>query len=386
MINYLDNAATTFPKPQAVYDETYRCMTRYCGNPGRGSHAMSLAAAKKIFECRSLLADFFGVDELERIIFTLNTTYALNAVIKGLVKKGDHIIISDMEHNAVFRPVWKLASEGIIEYDIFSSMINIPRRSPTLICAKIASLVRPNTKMVVCSHASNICSATLPLKEIGEFCRKRGILFVVDAAQSAGHYPIKVDDMNISALCLPSHKGLYGPQGCGVIVLGRNVTLDTLIEGGNGVNSLDGDMPSFSPERYEAGTMPTPAVAGLCEGVKAINEIGLKEIAEYESSLFISAREMLCNTPNVSIYAPSYAGPTLLFNLRGISSEALARELDSHGICVRGGFHCSALGHKTLGTSEDGAVRISFGIFNKQSDVENLGKALTRISAEQNIK
>ncbi|MBQ7383720.1 MAG: aminotransferase class V-fold PLP-dependent enzyme, partial [Clostridia bacterium] len=199
MISYLDNAATTFPKPRTVYSEVYRCMTRYGGNAGRGSHSLSLGAARKIFECRSAIADLFGVGELERISFTLNTTYALNTVIKGLLRRGDHVIISDIEHNAVFRPIYKAAAAGDIEYDVFSSMASSPRRSPTLICAKIASLIRPNTKMVICSQASNICSMTLPIKEIGEFCHRHGLLFVVDAAQSAGHYPIDVDGMHISA-------------------------------------------------------------------------------------------------------------------------------------------------------------------------------------------
>ena len=382
MITYLDNAATTFPKPQGVYDEALRCMTKYCGNPGRSAHSLSLEASKKIFECRSLLADLLGVNDIENIIFTLNTTYALNTVIKGLLRSGDHVIISDIEHNAVFRPIYKLAKNGVIEYDVFSSMATSNKACPTLICAKIASLLRPNTRMVICSHASNICSYTLPVKEIGEFCSKRGILFVVDGAQSVGHYPISVDEMKISALCLPSHKGLYGPQGCGVIALGRGVTLETLVEGGNGVNSLDGDMPSFSPERYEAGTLPTPIIAGLCEGIKAVNSYGIDHIREHEASLFSYARDKLCNIEGISLYLPSYVGSTLLFNMNGIPSETLARELDGHGICSRGGFHCSALAHRTIKTHPDGAVRVSFGIFNQQRDIDTLYKALTTIGKE----
>lgn len=384
MINYLDNAATSFPKPLSVYEEVARCMTRYCGNPGRSSHSLSLGAARKIYECRSLLADLLGISELERIIFTINTTYALNTVIKGVLKKGDHVIISDLEHNAVLRPIHKLSSAGEIEYDVFSSMLLSPRRSPTLICAKIASLLRPNTRMVIATHASNICSATLPIREIGEFCRKRGIFFLVDAAQSAGHYPIDVESMNISALCAPSHKALYGPQSCGIIALGKGITIDTLIEGGNGVSSLEPDMPLFAPERYEAGTLPTPIIAGLCEGIKSINSYGIPAIAEYESSLFTYALEALCNIPELSVYAPSYKGATLLFNLNGISSEELAQTLDSYGICARGGFHCSALAHKTLGTSDGGALRISFGIFNQKKDIDALARSLSSILSENN--
>lgn len=382
MITYLDNAATTFPKPQAVYDEVYRCMTRYCGNPGRGAHSLSLGAAQKIFECRALLADLFGVEDLERIVFTQNTTYALNIVIKGLLHHGDHVIISDLEHNASLRPIYKLAKQGVIEYDVFTSMVASQKQNPTLICAKIASLLRPNTKMVICAHASNICSYVLPIREIGEFCHRHNLLFVVDGAQSAGHYPIKVDEMNISALCAPSHKGLYGPQGAGVVALGRGITLDTLVEGGNGVNSLDGDMPDFSPERYEAGTLPTPAIAGLYEGIKAVTARGLDAIAQQEAALFEAARECLCNISGISLYAPSFAGATMLFNLHGLTSEALAHELNKYGICVRGGFHCSALAHRTLQTPDSGAVRVSFSMFNQLKDVDTLAKALSRISAE----
>lgn len=384
MIRYLDNAATSFPKPAAVYDEVYRCMRRYCGNAGRGAHSLSLGAAKKIFECRTLLSEMFGVGELERISFTLNTTYALNTVIKGLLRRGDHVLISDIEHNAVLRPIYKLAMRGDIEYDVFPSLANADRRSPTLICAKIASLLRPNTKMVICSHASNICSMSMPIKEIGEFCSRHGLLFVVDAAQSAGHYPIEVDGMGISALCAPSHKGLYGPQGAGIIALGKGISPDTLIEGGNGINSLDGDMPLFSPERYESGTLPTPAIAGLCEGMKFLREVSLDEIASHEAKLYILARERLCNISGISLYASKYVGSTLLFNMDGISSERLAGKLDSYGICVRGGYHCSALAHKTLGTPEGGAVRISLGAFNHDSDIDALCRALALISSKKN--
>lgn len=379
---YLDNAATTFPKPQAVYDEVMRCMTRYCGNPGRSSHSLSMAASRKIFECRELLASLFGVSELERVFFTLNTTYALNTVIKGVLKKGDHVIISDLEHNSVLRPIAKLCEEGVIEYDVFSSMVNAQRRSPTLICAKIAALLRPNTRMVICTHASNICSYVLPIREIGDFCRKRGIAFVVDGAQSAGLYPISVDDMSISALCVPSHKGLYGPQGAGAVILGKDILLDTLIEGGNGVSSLELGMPLFSPERYESGTLPTPAIAGLCEGIKYLSEIGIDEIHAHISSLFRCARELLCNIRGINIYAPSYVGSTMLINLDGIPSEQLAARLDSYGIAARGGFHCAPLAHKTLKSEESGALRISFSSFNTPRDVAILAKALLEISEE----
>ena len=382
MLSYLDNAATTFPKPAAVYNEVYRCMSRYCGNPGRGSHRLSLEASRKIFECRGLIADLTGVSDIERISFTYNATYAINTVIKGILKPGDHVIISDMEHNAVLRPIWKMSRDGIISYDVFSTMAADPKRSPTLICAKIAALIKPNTKMVICSHASNICSATLPIKEIGEFCKRHSLFLLVDGAQSVGHYDIDVDQTNISALCFPSHKGLYGPQGAGVIALGKNVSMDTLIEGGSGVNSLEGDMPLFSPERYEAGTLSTPAIAGLSEGVRKILSMPKHEIAEQEKHLFSIALSALLNIEDVTVYVPHHEGAVLLFNIGELPSENVAQALDALGICSRGGFHCSALGHKTLGTPKGGAVRISFGMFNKKRDIDALASAISKIKKQ----
>ena len=379
MLYYLDNAATTFPKPESVYNELSRCVRYYCGNPGRSSHSLSIAASEKIYECRDLLAGLFGVSDVERIAFTLNTTYALNTVIKGILKKGDHVLISDLEHNAVLRPIHKLAENGIIEYDVFSSLVDHPRRSPTLICARIASLLRPNTKMVICTQASNVCSVTMPIREIGEFCFKRGIFFVVDGAQSAGIYPINVDQMGISALCIPSHKALYGIQGAGAILFGRDTLCETLIEGGNGVNSLEFSMSIDPPEKFEAGTLPTPAIASLCEGIKTVSSIKIEEISRHEANLYKYARDKLCALKGISVYAPSFIGSNLLFNVDSMPSEMVSQMLSKHGICTRGGFHCAPLAHKTLNTPDTGAIRISFGIFNKEKDVDALLNSLNDI-------
>ena len=375
---YFDNAATSFPKPQAVPREVYRCMTEYCGNPGRSGHALSLAAAKKIFDCRCEISDLFGADSPEGIVFTQNTTHALNLIIKGLLKKGDHVIISDMEHNSVLRPIARLFEDGIIEYSVFSTRVLEKNRNSSLVCANIARKIKKNTRAVICSHSSNICSASLPIGEIGAFCHRHGLLFIVDAAQSAGHIPIDIKKMNIDALCAPAHKALYGPQGLGFAVIGGSISheLDTLTEGGNGINSLELFMPDTSPERYEAGTLATPAIAGLYEGVKHIRRLGINTIHDYECELYRHARELLYNIKGVHIYAPDHVGSTLLFNKDGFSPEELSRKLDENGICVRGGYHCSPLGHKTLGTIDSGAIRLSFGIFNKKSELDILARVL----------
>lgn len=379
---YLDNGATSYPKPQAVYEAAWQAMTRQGGNPGRGSHQLSLAAAELVFTCRERAAAFFGVSEPERVFFTLNTTHGLNTVLKGLLHKGDHVLISDLEHNAVYRPLYKLAEEGEIELEQFPSMVGDPRRNGTRICAGIARRLKPNTKMVVSTHASNICSASMPIAQIGAFCHRHGLLFVVDGAQSAGHERIAVDAMNIDALCVPGHKGLYGPQGCGLVVLGKGILPESLTEGGNGVYSLEGRMPEFSPERYEAGTLPTPAIAGLGEGLRAVSEIGCDTIANHERALYRYARELLESIPELKLYAPGEEGAVLLFSMEGRPSEQIGAMLNEQGVCVRSGFHCAALAHRTLQTPADGAVRVSFGMFNRFSEVETLYRALSRLQKE----
>ena len=376
---YLDNAATSFPKPRSVIREVNNCIMRYCGNPGRGSHALALESAKKIFECRELISELFGVGDPERVIFTMNTTHALNLFIKGTLKKGDHVIISDLEHNSVWRPICKLADEGIIEYDIFPSMCNDERANPARITAGLARLIKKNTRLVVCTHASNICSYSMPIERIGAFCRRHGILFAVDAAQSAGHLPLNMDKMQIDAICAPGHKGLYGIQGAGFLALSDRVKPDTLTEGGNGLASLEWKMSDDSPERYEAGTLPTPAIVGLAEGIKRVSRLGLEEIAEHERALFRYTAERLCEIPHISLHLPQHEGAVLLFSHKSISSERFAALLGDRGICVRGGFHCSALGHKTIGTLDTGAVRASFGIFTSSADINNLISAVNEI-------
>lgn len=373
---YLDNAATSFPKPRSVTEEQAHCMRTYCGNPGRGSHSLAMRSAQKIYECRCEVAELFGSDTPENAVFTMNTTAALNTAIKGLLRTGDHVLISDMEHNAVYRPIYKLAREGRVSYDIFPTFPNDPSRTAADICQAVERLIKPNTRMLVCAHASNICSATLPLCELGALCARHGILFVVDAAQSAGHIPIHMKDMSISALCVPGHKGLLGPQGCGVLLLADGVYPDTLTEGGSGVHSLDGSMPDDAPERYEAGTLPTPAIVGLCEGIRAVRRMGVEELGAHEREMNTYLQERLLEFPRVTVYAPHHVGSVLLFNVDGLSADAVGAELNRRGICVRAGYHCAALGHATLGTPMGGAVRVSPGYATTTRHMDALLRAV----------
>ena len=380
-IIYLDNAATTFPKPPSVCRETYRCMTQYCGNPGRGAHPVAMESAEKVYECRTLLGDMFG-SQPENVCFTLNTTYALNMAIKGLAKPNSHILIGNMDHNSTLRPVYALKSAGVVETEVFEAYSDTDN-STDRILYDIDKRVRKDTKMLICSHSSNICSYTLPIEEIGRYCRDRGIIFIVDAAQSAGHTVIDMKKMNIDILCMPAHKGLYGPQGCGIMILGENAEIpETLIEGGNGVNSLEYTMNDESPERFEAGTVNTPAIAGLCEGIRFLNEYGTENIAMHEKQLWYRTFDYLCRIPEVKIYAPAYSGPVFLFNVKGYTSDDVGTLLSEDGICVRTGYHCSALGHRTLGTANEdfnGAVRVSFGFNNTEKDVDILCKKISEM-------
>lgn len=377
-IIYLDHAATSYPKPPSVVAAMTACMKYGGGNPGRGSHKLAMEAAGEIYACREAAARMFGA-EADRVIFTLNTTHALNLAIKGIMGKGGHAVCSDMEHNSVYRPLYRLAQEGVIELDVFDTFPASAVRTDELILRSLVSKLRPDTRMVVCSHASNVCSAVLPIRSIGELCRRRGILFVVDGAQSAGAYGLDVDGMGISALCLPGHKGLMGPQGSGMLILGRGVALDTLMEGGNGMDSLRGEMSEDSPERYEAGTLQTPAIAGLRAGLELVESVGLEAIREHERRLGVRLRDGLGDLPGVTVYAPHREGSVVLFSVEGYTSEEVGRLLDAEGICVRAGFHCSALGHRTLKTPAGGAVRASFGWFSKERDGDALWRAVRQL-------
>lgn len=373
---YLDNAATTFPKPRGVTAEVQRCLTQYCGNPGRGAHPLALAAAEQIFACRLLLSDFLGLGAPERILFTGNTTHALNLLLKGFLRRGDHILISELEHNAVRRPLCRLQRARGVRFDTFP----VVGKTTEEILAGIAAAIRPETVAVLCTHACNICSLTLPLSEIGIFCRQRGLRFFVDAAQSAGVLPIDMRGMQIDALAAPGHKSLYGIQGIGVLALGEGLELTTLLEGGSGADSFAEEMPVLPPERYEAGTLPTPAIVGLLEGVRFVQERSVHEIAAHERALFCATRERLEGIKGVQIYQREAEGAVLLFNREDISAAQVAHALGKDGICVRAGYHCAPMAHEALGTPEGGAVRISFGALNTLSDVDALWRALRQMA------
>ena len=371
---YLDNAATTFPKPSCVWEEICRCIKKYCGNPGRSSHALSIKSAEKIYETRELLAELFD-SKAENVVFTYNTTYALNIAIKGYFTPSSHILISDLEHNSVLRPVSELARQKMCTYDIFSS-----EGSDEEILESIKQKCKPNTKMLVCTHASNICSRRLPIGKIGAFCKEKEIFFIVDAAQSAGIYPISVKEMNIDALCLPAHKSMYGPQGVGSIIFGSDTVGRSVIEGGTGINSKELNMPDILPEAYEAGTLSTPLIAGYCEALKWVKAIEIDRIRLYEEELYSHIVAKLTNNDKIEVYlGERFTGNTVLFNIKGLLSTDTASELDKRGICTRSGLHCSPLAHQTLNVPSHGGVRIGIGVFNNKNELNTLYDAILDI-------
>ncbi len=374
---YFDNAATTFKKPRQVYNEADRAHRLFSANSGRSSHFLSLGASEKIFDCREALAEMFGAKP-ENVIFTFNTTYALNMAIKGTTRRGDHILLSNLEHNSVFRPIRRLKADGVIDYDIFDAYC-AGFASPEHILEDIQRKIRPSTRCLVCTHTSNICSYSPPICEIGKLCRERGIIFIVDAAQGVGHTKIDMTKSNIDILCLPSHKGLYGPQGIGVMILSGSCFPETLIEGGSGTGSLMPTMPDEAPERYEAGTLPCHLICGLRAGVEFVTKYGYRYIAEKEAFLWDRLYRKLCDNKKIKIYDKFNRGSIFLFNIRGKDSSDVCSALSDKGICVRSGYHCAPLAHDALGTHADGcggAVRVSFSVFNTSEEVDALAREI----------
>lgn len=379
---YLDNAATTFPKPPSVIDETCRCLSEYCGNSGRGAHYLARAASEKLFEAREMLSSFFGCESPENVVFTLNTTYALNLAVKSLVKKGDHALISDMEHNSVVRPLSALSDKGDVSFSVFKTFGGDADK----IVSHVESKIRSNTRVLICQHSSNICGTVLPIKRIGELCSKKRLFFIVDAAQSAGLFDIDMKACHIDALCVPSHKGLYGPQGAGAVLFGsgafRHGVPETVTEGGSGTNSLDTKMPSYLPDRYEAGTMPTPAIAGLCSGISFVKRLTPYAIRSHEEELGNLLKLDLLEMKGIRVYEGRKRSGIVLFNADGISPSRVSLELDRSGICTRSGLHCTPLAHETVGTGKEGAVRISFGAFNDMSHAKMASDRIFKICRE----
>ena len=364
---YFDNAATSWPKPPQVLKEVELTMRFRGGNPSRSGHPMAKVAGQVIYRCREKLAAMFK-SQPERVVFTPGATYALNYSMKSVIGSGDHFIISNMEHNAVLRTAYSLQKKGA-EFDFFDA--TAPEAQ---IIQEISSKIRKNTVAVVCLHASNVISLILPIAKIGQLCKRRGILFIVDAAQSAGHCSIHIDEMEIDSLCIPAHKGLLGPQGCGCMIVSEKManrmqTGRTIVDGGSGIFSMDKEMPTQLPERFEPGTQPTALIAGLYGGLQFVEKLGYEAIEKREHEVYATLRKELMNMDFVTLYMPQLTrGNMLLFNIKGVPTSVVGNYFDKKGVCLRSGFHCSPMAHQKLGTGSEGAVRISLGWNNSKKE------------------
>lgn len=373
---YLDNAATSFPKPSKVYEEVLNCMKNYCANPGRGSHDMAIKSAMKIMEGRDLLSEIFNIKSPLNIVFTSNATEALNIAIKGILKKGDHVISTVTEHNAVLRPLNSLSRLGI-EVTLISC-----DKAGFINPSDIREEIKLNTKAIIVNHASNVLGSVQDIYSIGKIAKRYGIIFIVDASQSAGTINIDVEKDNIDLLAFSGHKGLLGPQGTGGLYIREGLKLKVLKEGGTGSSSNSMIQPEELPDRFESGTLNTPGVAGLCAGLNFIKKIGLDNIHKEEMKLMEQLIEELKKLPFIRIYgSKSLENRTavLSFNMEGIDASIVGEELNKSEIAVRTGYHCAALIHKVIGTEYMGTVRISPGCFNTSKDIDNLIKSIIEI-------
>lgn len=377
---YFDNAATSFPKPTIVYDRIMEVMKEYGANPGRAGHKMALKAGREIYETREILAKLFNIKNPMNVIFTFNCTDGLNLGIKGILKAGDHVVTTSMEHNSVLRPLKHLGREGV-EVTIVQGDSK-GRVSPS----DIESAIKSNTKMIITTHVSNLTGTIMPIMEIGKIARKHGLIYMVDGAQSAGVYDIDVEKMNIDLLAFPGHKGLLGPQGTGGLYIREDLKLKELKEGGTGSASDILYQPDILPDKFESGTPNAPGIIGLGEGVKYILETGMGNIRKKEEELTSHFIEELLKIDGIKIYGPLNAkeqGAVVTLNIRDEDSSEVSYILDEeYNIGVRSGLHCAPLAHKTVGSFKQGAVRFSFGPFNTHEEIEMGVKAIKKISKE----
>lgn len=361
---YFDNAATTGAKPKGVIDGVKQALERYCANPGRAGHSRSIGAAEIVYKTREKLSDFFGSDGPETVVFTQNCTHSTNCVIKGILKRGDHCIISSLEHNAVIRP--------LVKTGVSYSVAEVSMTDDEMTLKNFKEKIRPNTRLIFCMGASNVWGKILPIEKIGQLCREKGILFAVDGAQTAGVIPIDMQKQNIDFLCVAPHKGLYAPMGIGILIARKNLP-QTIIEGGTGTNSLELFQPAGLPERLESGTVNLPGIMGVSAGIDYVKMKGMKRLYEGELELIKKLYDNLKTIPEVILYTPEpqkgHFAPLLSFNLVNKDSTKVANLLSENNVAVRGGLHCSPLAHKQMGTENMGAVRVSVASFNNEEEI-----------------
>lgn len=363
---YFDSAATTFQKPPAVAAAVWDALATM-SSPGRGSYAAAARAADTAFQCRCELAELFHLGSPEQAAFTMNATHALNIAIKSLVPPGGRAVISGYEHNAVTRPLAALGASVTVAA--------APLFQPDRVAEAFDRLIVPGVDAVVCNHVSNVFGFIQPVEAVATLCRSRGVPLIIDASQSAGALPLDMTALGAAFAAMPGHKGLYGPQGTGVLLCGDGVPVRPLLEGGTGSLSIQQEMPDFLPDRLEAGTHNVPGIAGLLAGVRYVRRRGLEKILDRERRLTRQMAGGLREIPGLRVYAaasPCRQAGVLSLTAEGVDAEALGSALAERGIAVRAGLHCAPLAHRTAGTLDTGTVRLSFSDLNTPEEVDRV--------------
>lgn len=381
-IKYFDHAASSWPKPPAVIEAMNECLLEFAANPGRGSHKLAVKASRTLFETRDNLSKLFQIHNPNDISFALNTSQALNQAIKGFLKAGDHVISTSLEHNSVRRPLEFLKAKLGIDVTYIATDQN-----GNLNIDDIARSIRKNTSLFVCTHSSNLLGSILPLKEISEILKPRNVKLLVDAAQTAGTYPISVVEMGIDMLAFPGHKGLLGPQGTGGLYLHPEIELEPLMHGGTGSQSEMIDQPSVRPDRYETGTQNTVGIAGLNEGVKFVLREKVENIHAKEWALVQKLMQGLQKINGIEILGPKLGEDRtgiVAFRMNQVDASEAAFMFDKNfDIAVRAGYHCTPLAHETAGTMATGAVRASVGYYTTEEEVDYFIEAAEQINHYQ---
>ncbi len=381
---YLDHAATSWPKPPAVGEAMMQALDVAGANPGRGGHRMAVQASRVLFGARKAISTLLGVRNANDIALGSNTTEALNLAIQGWLREGDHVIATMAEHNSVRRPLEYMRKSRNVEVDY------VPVNAAGEIdLVQFARLFRSNTRLVVCTHSSNLLGSILPIGEIALMCQKHQVTFLVDAAQSAGIIPVDVKQLGIDMLAFPGHKGLLGPQGTGGLYIAPELDVLPLLHGGTGSQSEAIEQPLVRPDRYEAGTPNTVGIAGLAAGVQHVLELTPEFIYKHEWDLTQHMMDGLSSIQGIRMLGPEIGQPRtglLSFTVEGYDSAQLAFQLDrSYGIAVRSGFHCTPLAHESAGTTASGAVRASVGYSTSREDVDALIEAVIELTASKSV-
>ena len=377
---YFDNAATTLRKPTCVVQAVTEAMCSL-GTSGRGVHSGVLSASRIIYDTRAALAQLFGAESPDRIAFTANSTEALNMAIKGVLKPGDHVITTALEHNSVLRPLYEREDRGV-------ALTILPADQLGNICyGDFAKSIRPNTKAIITTHGSNLTGNLLDIGRIGAIAQKHGIIYIVDASQTAGVFDIDVQAMHIDILCFTGHKGLLGPQGTGGIYVREGLEIRPLLSGGSGVQTYLRSHPPQMPTALEAGTLNGHGIAGLGAAVRYLQQTGLDAIRAKEQELMMAFYESVRDIPGITIYGDFSSFnrcPIVSLNIRSYDSGKVSDALSSeYGIATRPGAHCAPLMHKALGTVEQGAVRFSFSHFNTMEEIKIAVSALRELAQEE---